>query len=246
MKYVVITGASKGIGKFTALSFLSQEKKYALALTYNSDYQGVYDTAFRLSERGFFVIMVKMDISNPDEVKKGFEYIYQCFPRVDVLINNAGISLVKPFSDTSVEEWNKVVNVNLNGAFYTSKQVVDRMKDEGGVILNVSSLWGELGASTEVAYSASKAGLIGFSKALAKEYPISVKVLSIGFVDTAMNSHLTKEDIDLFLAENPEVKIQTPEETGNKILEIVLTELNKVEKGIYFQENDEPIVIRLW
>lgn len=246
MKYIVITGASKGIGKATALSFLAQKNDFALALTYNTDYQGVYDTAFRLSESGFFVIIVKMDISKPEEVKNGFEYIYKCFPRVDVLINNAGISLIKPFSDTDADDWNRVINVNLNGVFYTTKQVIDRMKDDGGVIFNVSSIWGEKGASAEVAYSASKAGVIGFSKALAKEYPISVKALSIGFVDTAMNGELSKEDVELFLFENPDVSFRTPEETGNIILELLLSELKKVEENIYTKENNEPIIIRIW
>lgn len=246
MKYIVITGASKGIGKAIALSFLQEKNNFSFALTYNTDYQGAYDTAFRLSESGFFVILVKMDVSNPEEVKKGFDYIYQCFPRVDVLINNAGISLIKPFASTSFEEWSKIISVNLHGAFHTTKQVVDKMTDEGGVILNVSSIWGEIGASCEVAYSASKAGLIGFSKALAKEYPLSIKALSVGFVDTKMNSSLTKEEIDAFLAENPEVSLKTPEEIGKEILQIVISELNKVEKKVYLQENDEPVVLKLW
>lgn len=246
MKYIVITGASKGIGKALALSFLSQKKEFALALTYNTDYQGVYETALRLSEKGFFVITVKMDISNPEEVKSGFDYIFQCFPRVDVLVNNAGISLIKPFSETSTEEWNKVVNVNLNGAFNTTKQVIDRMNNEGGVILNVSSIWGEVGASTEVAYSATKAGLIGFSKALAKEYTLSIKALSVGFVDTDMNAHLTSEEIQSFLDENPEVNFQTPKEIGERILNLIRSEIDKVERKVYENDNEEPVVIRLW
>ena len=246
MKYVVITGASKGIGKAIALSFLQEKNNFAFALTYNTDYQGAYDTAFRLSESGFFVILVKMDVSNPEEVEKGFEYIYQCFPRVDVLINNAGISLIKPFQDTTFEEWNRIISVNLNGVFHTTKQVVDKMKDEGGVILNVSSIWGEIGASCEVAFSTSKAGIIGFSKALAKEFPISVKALSIGFVDTKMNSSLTKEEVDDFLQRNPEVSLKTPEQIGKEIVQITLSELDKVERKVYFQENDEPVVMKLW
>ncbi len=246
MKYIVITGASKGIGRAIALSFLSQKDNFALALTYNTDFQGVYETALRLSERGFFVITVKMDISNYEEVVNGFDYIYKCFPRVDVLVNNAGISLIKPFSDTTSDEWNKIINVNLNGAFFTTKQVIDKMNNNGGVILNISSIWGEIGASAEVAYSASKAGIIGLSKALAKEYPLSIKAVSVGFVNTDMNSHMTKEDVENFLSENPDVTFKQPNEVGEIILLLILSELEKVEKNIYLSDNNEPVVIRIW
>lgn len=247
MKYIVITGASKGIGNALAHELLKREK-CGVALTYNTHKNEAFAIAQKLTEQGFFVIVVKMDISNEAEVKEGFDYIYKCFPRIDVLINNAGIALVLPFYETTTLDWNRIINVNLNGAFYTIKQVIDKMNSlSSGVILNITSVWGEVGASCEVAYSASKAGLIGMTKALSKEYDLSIKAISVGFVDTDMNRHMTKQDIDNFLLENSDIAFRSPMYTASKILEIMDSEIQKVESG-YYLNNDkkDDVVIRIW
>lgn len=246
MKYIVITGASKGIGKALALSFLNHEK-CGLALTYNSDPMGVTEVANILSEAGFYVITIKLDISSYDQCVSAFDYIYKCFPRIDALINNAGISLVKSFYDTTVTNWNRIIDVNLNGAFNTTKQVIDRMNADGGVIFNITSMWGELGASCEVAYSASKAALIGFTKALAKEYDISVKAISVGFCNTEMNSHMTDDDIKTFLEENPYVELREPQYVGEAIRDALFDEFDKVSGGYYLKNNkNEDVIVRIW
>lgn len=246
MKYIVITGASKGIGKALALSFLNHEK-CGLALTYNSDPARVSEVANILAEAGFYVITVKLDISDYDECVSAFDYIYKCFPRIDALINNAGISLVKSFYDTTPADWNKVIGVNLNGAFNTSKQVIDRMNADGGVILNITSMWGELGASCEVAYSASKSALIGLTKALAKEYDVAVKAISVGFCNTAMNAHMSDDDVKAFLEENRYVTLREAEYVGEAIRDILFREFDKVSKGYYLtNDKNEDVVIRIW
>lgn len=247
MRYIVITGASKGIGNAIAQELLSREK-CGVALTYNTNKAEAYAVAQKLTEQGFFVIVVKMDISNEAEVKEGFDYIYKCFPKIDVLINNAGIALVKPFYETTALEWNRVIDVNLNGAFNTTKHVIDKMNSlSSGVILNISSVWGEVGASCEVAYSASKAGLIGMTKALSKEYDLSIKAISVGFVDTDMNSHMTKQDIESFLLEYSDISFRSPKYTASKILEIMDNELQKVERGYYLNnDKNDDVVLRIW
>lgn len=247
MRYIVVTGASKGIGKAIAGLFCNREK-CGLALTYNTDYEGVREIAERLTLEGFFVLPVKMDVADEEQVKQGFDYIYKCFPRIDVLINNAGISSVKSFYETSYDDWKKVIEVDLNGMFLTTKQVIDRMNAEGfGVIFNISSVWGEVGASCEVAYSSAKAGVIGFSKALAKEYDLSIKAISVGFVDTTMNKHMTEQDVRDFLAENPKIKFRSPYYVANKILSYLDKEISKVENGFYLSnDKKDKVVLRIW
>ena len=141
---------------------------------------------------------------------------------LEVLINNAGVALYQEFCDTSLSQWKNIFSVNVEGAFLCSKYAIEKMrKREKGAIINISSIWGETGASMEVAYSASKAALIGMSKALAKEVApsnITVNCISAGIVDTDMNSHLSKEDISNFLLEVPAGRVALPEEIAKGAL----------------------------
>lgn len=186
MKQVLITGGVRGIGLATARAFA--QKGYAVSVCYSSD----EESAKKAEEEGFRVL--KCDVSEEGQVKKLFDEI----GNVDVLVNNAGVSLVKLLQDTTIDEWNKLFSVNVSGAFLCSKYALERtmLKRGKGVIVNVSSIWGRAGGSMEVAYSASKAALIGFTKALAKEVGYSgirVNCVAPGVIDTRMNDCFSKE-----------------------------------------------------
>ena len=147
-----------------------------------------------------------------------FSEIFRLYNKIDVLVNNAGISYVGVIQDTTAAEWDKIFGVNVRGAFLCSRAVTDRMIGAGGgSIINISSIWGEVGASCEVAYSASKAALIGFTKALSKELaPSGVRVncISPGVIDTSMNAHLTQEELEELIEQIPAGRIGTGEDVA--------------------------------
>lgn len=202
MKKVLITGGATGIGKAAALLFI--EKGYDVFITYNTtlpDYDGA--------------AAVKCDLSSVEEIKRLFETV----GNIDVLVNNAGISLIKLIHDTSEEEYDLVNDINSKSYFFTSKLAVKSMiKKHKGAIINVSSMWGQVGGSCEVAYSMSKAAVIGLTKALAQELApsgITVNCVSPGIIDTRMNEQFDKADLE---NEVPLGRLGTPEEIAKAIL----------------------------
>jgi 3-oxoacyl-[acyl-carrier protein] reductase len=221
MKTVLITGGATGIGKATARLFA--EKGYLTLINYNKSEQSAIEFCENLYKNGYIAECYKADITCNKDVEKMFDIIYNKYKKIDVLVNNAGQSLIKEFTKTSEEEWDDIFAVNLKGAFLCAKQALKSMlKNNSGKIINVSSMWGITGSSFEVAYSASKAGLIGFTKALAKEVSpsgITVNTVAPGFILTEMNNDID-EDI------KQKIKFETP-----------LQRLGKAEdvaKAIYF------------
>lgn len=229
MKYAVVTGSSRGIG--AEIAIILAEQGFNVAVCYNHNREKAESIAKKVMEKGRLAIIVKLDVSKENEVKNAFEYIYSCFPKIDLLVNNAGIDIIKPIHDLSLSEWNSVISTNLTGAFLTSREVVDKMYSDGGTIINISSIWGSKGASCESVYSASKAGLEGFTKAIAKEYAprVTVAAISVGYADTEMNQELTEEEIKDFLYENPEVTKRNARETAELICSIILN--NRIISG---------------
>lgn len=194
MKTALVTGASRGIGN--AISEMLAKKGYNLHLLCQKSIESLTAYAKSLSDSyGVKVYAHQADVSDYDALAKVFSEI----DSLDVLVNNAGISYVGLLTDMSVEEWHNIVDVNLSSVFYTSKLSIPLMlKKHEGSIINISSVWGNIGASTEVAYSATKGGVNSFTKALAKELApsnISVNAIACGFVDTDMNRHLSSEDL---------------------------------------------------
>lgn len=211
MKNVLITGGSRGIGKACVYEFI--KNGYRVFLNYNKSEK----EALRMcSETG--AIPVKADVSNSLEVEKAAEFIKENYGGISVLINNAGISQIKLFSDISENDWDNMFNVNIKGMFLITKAFIgDMINKKYGKIINISSMWGETGGSCEVHYSASKSAVIGFTKALAKETGLSginVNCISPGVINTDMNSELTKEDITSLCKEAPLNRIGTPEEVA--------------------------------
>lgn len=221
-KIAVITGASRGIGK--ALALCAAQQGYHVALCSRRHTQELAETAAKIQAMGRECLLFQGDMGNAEEVAAFFTQIKDRFHRVDLLINNAGISHIGLLQDMTTEEWNEIVQCNLSSVFYCCKHTIPLMLQEHkGKILNISSVWGEVGAAAEVAYSATKGGVNAFTKALAKELApsgIQVNALSLGYVDTSMNQHLTEEEQEELFAEIPIGRPTNPEEVAIFALQI--------------------------
>lgn len=196
-KVVVITGSSGGIGSAIAEKF-AKEGYYLILTCKNSiDKLEQMKTAF-LKEYGTGCEIYQVDMGNFNAVTDIFSDILKRHNHIDVLINNAGISHIGLLSDMSIEQWNIVMQTNITSVFNCCKNVIPSMvREQHGKIINISSVWGEVGASCEVAYSASKGAMNAFTKALAKELApsnIQVNALSLGAIDTKMNQFLSGEE----------------------------------------------------
>lgn len=222
MKTALITGGTKGIGKAIALAFL--QKGYEVILNYDKDEAAALAAQEEFNIQGYCPILLRADVSNEEQVRSMFKEFFSIYERLDVLVNNAGISLIKVIQDTSLEDWNRIFDVNVKSAFLCSREVVDKMiSNGGGSIINISSIWGEVGASCEVAYSASKGALISFTKALAKELaPSNVRVNCIapGVIDTEMNSHLTDAELEELENSIPMGRIGLPSEVASGVVSL--------------------------
>lgn len=211
MKNVLITGASRGIGESCVYEF--SKKGFRVFLNYNKN----EEKALKISKKTG-AVPIKCDISNSDEVCKMSEFIHKNYGDISVIVNNAGISQIKLFSDISENDWDNMFNVNIKGMFLVTKAFLkDMINNKYGKIINISSMWGVTGGSCEVHYSASKAAVIGFTKALAKEVGpslINVNCIAPGVINTDMNSELNDEDIKQLCEETPLNRIGKPEEVA--------------------------------
>ncbi len=215
-KTIVITGGVRGIGLAIAKAFM--KKNYRVIATYSQD-----EKSAELA-REIGIETYRADVRYEQEIVALFNSV----GRVDVLVNNAGVSLMKQIQDTTKAEWDNLFAINVFGAFVCSREVVKGMiSRQSGVIVNVASVWGEVGASCEVAYSASKAALIGFTKALAKEVGYSgvrVNCVSPGVVDTQMNARFSEDDLALIKEEIPCGRMGTGEEIASAVVFLVENE----------------------
>ena len=204
-KIVLITGASGEIGSAVAMAFA--QKGYSLALHYNKGKESAEKLLEILKQNSCDAILIQGDLNEKGKPKKIIDECIAHFGRIDVLVNNAGASLVKPFLDTQDDEGAALITTNLTSAIECSKYAAaDMLKRKSGSIINISSVWGICGASCEVYYSASKAGLIGFTKALASELApsgIRVNAIAPGVIDTKMNSHLSENEKQDLIDEIP-------------------------------------------
>ncbi len=213
MKTALITGASGGIGSALAVAFAQQG--YAVVLNYNNSEEKARRLADVITESYRVpALAVKCDVSDYTQVCNMFSVIEENFGGADVLLNNAGISEQSLFTDITAEQWRRMMGINLDSVFYCCKSALPYMiSKKSGVIINISSMWGQTGASCEVHYSTAKAGIIGLTKALAKEVgPSGVRVNAIapGVVMTDMMSSFSEEDVCQLKDETPLQKLGTP------------------------------------
>lgn len=223
-KTVLVTGASRGIGRAIALAFA----KEGYHVFINCNHSVIQLEKVRAEIEALpdaSCDMVIGDVGNPDHVEKMFKNIYKKCNCLDVLVNNAGVAHIGLLSEMTDKEWNRIVQTNLSSVFYCSRAVISEMvAKKTGKIINISSMWGTAGASCEVAYSATKAGVHGLTKALAKELApsnIQVNAIACGVIDTDMNNQLSEEDKIVLKNEIPASRFGTPEEVADMVIQLV-------------------------
>ncbi len=221
MKVALITGASSGIGRETAKLFA--KNGYFVLAHYNSNKSGIESLITELESDGVKgqVFGAQADFNDVNSVKNMFKQIEKSFKHIDVLVNNAGAGLYKLITDTTEIEWDSLFNINIKSAYLLTNFALPQMiSRKQGKIINVSSIWGANGASMEVAYSASKSAIIGYTKALAKEVApsgITVNCVCPGVIDTAMNKRFTQEEIAELKCATPLGRLGSPKEIAELI-----------------------------
>lgn len=222
-KHVLITGASRGIGRACALRFAKEG--WHVFLNCNTSVEALKKVKYEIESIGTGTCsLVTGNVGNPEDVRVMFQEIYKTCHHLDVLVNNAGIAHIGLFSDMNDEEWNRVINTNLSSVFYCCREAIPPMVSEKqGRIINISSMWGTSGASCEVAYSASKSGVNGLTRALAKELApsnIQVNAIACGVIDTIMNGQLNEEERISLEDEIPMGRFGTPKEVADLVFDL--------------------------
>ena len=219
MSIAVITGASGGIGAEIAKR-LAQDG-FSVALIYNRNAEKAQKTADEITLSGGSAKTYKCDVRDSSEITSAIEAIERDLGEISVLVNNAGISEQKLLTDITDSDWENMISTTLSGAFYFCRAVLPYfVHRKSGRIINISSMWGETGGSCEVHYSAAKAGLIGLTKALAKEVApsgITVNAVSPGVINTEMVTKLGKDTVDMLREEIPVMRLGTPEDVANAV-----------------------------
>lgn len=220
MKTVLITGSARGIGAATAALFA--DSGYNVVINYNTSEAEASLLCEKLRAKGHNAITVKADVSNRDEAEFLFDEVKKAFGGVDVLVNNAGIAQQKLFTDITVQDYDRMFDCNVKSVFNCCQCALPYMiHNKNGRIINISSMWGIVGASCEVHYSASKAAVIGMTKALAREVApsgITVNCIAPGVIDTPMNKDFDEETINALKEETPVGRIGNPEEIAKAVL----------------------------
>lgn len=216
MKNALVTGASGGIGRAVALELA--RRGWGVALQYRRNQQAAQELEEEILKLGGNAKIYRADLTEEAQVEALFSAAEKDFGFLEGLVNNAGSAWKGLFTDMTLQDWQGVMDADLTSVFLCCRRALPAMiRQKRGSIVNVSSMWGQVGASCEAAYSAAKAGVIGLTKALAKEEgPSGVRVncLAPGVIDTPMNGDLSLEDLDALREETPLERIGTPEETA--------------------------------
>lgn len=222
-KTVLITGASRGIGRSITCAFAKCGCR--LIITCSRSRQSLFELKEELEAAYHVEVFASVgDIADFSYVEGLFSEISTRFGGIDILVNNAGISHIGLLQDMTIEEWNRIIGTNLTSVFSTCKLAIPHMlHNQGGKIVNISSVWGNVGASCEVAYSACKGGMNSFTKALAKELApsnIQVNAIACGVIDTQMNACFSGEEREALAAEIPAGRFGSPDEVASLVLQI--------------------------
>ena len=208
-KVIIVTGASRGIGR--SIAKLLAENNHRVIANYNNSLSDALQLQKELKDKNIDIDIFKADVSKREDIKALIEFVLNKYGKIDILVNNAGIDQEKLFQDITDEDWNNVINTNLYSVFCTTQEAIKSMiKNKSGCIINISSIYGITGGACAVAYSASKAGIDGITKSLAKELgPSNIRVNSIapGCINTDMNKYLTENDWNEIKKETPLQKI---------------------------------------
>lgn len=219
-KSILITGASRGIGAETARLFA--RAGWAVAVNYHRSEREALALCAELTREGYRVLPVQADVSDPVQVQKMVDIVLENFCQLDTLLCNAGIGSAGLFTDLTFDDWKRLFSVNVDAVYHCCQSVLPHfLSNKEGCILTVSSVWGMVGASCEVAYSASKAALIGLTKALAKELGpshIRVNCVAPGVIDTEMNGALLQADLDALCEDTPLGCVGTAHDVAQTLL----------------------------
>ena len=222
-KTVLITGASRGIGKEIAITFA--KSGFNIVATCNNNIDALTSLGYEIAQYNVTFFPFQGDLSKQSTITDLIDFLKANNISVDVLINNAGISVVGLIQDLSIDDWNHIWNTNVTAPIFLTKELLPHfLHNHSGKIINISSVWGNVGASCEVAYSATKGAINSFTKALAKELApsnIQVNAISCGIIDTDMNGHLSSEDIDEIIADIPAGRIGLPRDIAITALSLV-------------------------
>ena len=222
-KSIFITGSGRGIGRAAALEFA--RRGYNVAINCSRDEAALHDLCGEITRMGADCLECFGDVADPDFIEKSFARIKERFGGIDVLVNNAGISYIGLLQDMQPFEWDRLIGTNLTGVYNTCRSAIPLMlHNKSGKIINISSVWGSVGASMEVAYSASKGGVNSFTKALAKELApshISVNAVACGVIDTQMNRCFDEEERRALREEIPADRFGRPEEVAELVMGVI-------------------------
>lgn len=217
-KIALITGASGGIGTAIAKRFAASG--YAVVLQYRNNKESVEQTVLTFPTSADF-LCVRCDLTDRNNVQDLLSSIHKRFGTVSVLVNCAGIALPqKLFTDTTDDEYDLIFGTNVQGMMRLTRLLTDDLRQNHGAVVNISSMWGVAGASCEVLYSASKSAVNGFTRALAKELApsdVTVNAVAPGLIPTAMNAHLSHEDLETFRMDTPLNRLGTPEDVAEAV-----------------------------
>lgn len=223
-KTVFITGAGRGIGQSTALRFAHYPKDFNIVINCFHNKAQLEHTAQLIRDLGAPCLPLIGDAGHYDSIAGMYQTIERQFGPVDIMINNAGIAHLGLLSDMTPQQWDQVIRTNLTSVFNCCHQVIPAMvRRQSGKIINISSVWGNVGASCEVAYSASKGGINALTKALAKELApshIQVNAIACGVIDTQMNQLLSEEDLVALVDEIPACRMGTPDDVADLIFDL--------------------------
>lgn len=241
MKTAVITGASKGIGRATAIYFA--EHGYNVVIGYKNSEYAAKTLQQSIKQNGADALALYCDVADVQSVETFIKQAKCSFPTIDVLVNNAGIAQQKLITDITNVDWNTMIATNLSGVFYTCRAIAPIfIHQKSGAIINISSMWGVVGASCEVHYSAAKAGVIGLTKALAKELgPSNIRVNCVapGVIDTEMNENIDLSTLASLSDDTPLCRIGTPKEVAEAVFyladkaEFITGQVLNVNGGIF-------------